>query len=150
MVSTVLVGAFGSIIADTSIGGEVASSCLVFGDRPVRKDSQGHSLAVSQKQQCRCMNAGLSHIILKISRTRGRTSLLEASVNVFWRVPNPPGANPVVAERAFPTSDYWGLTRVARCAEEMTGICRDFQQAADPLPHQTAKTSKGPFQLPWG
>ena len=42
-------------------------------------------------------------------------------------VPNPPGANPLVAERAFPTSDYWGRTGVARCAEEMTGICRDFQ-----------------------
>ena len=38
-----------------------------------------------------------------------------------------PGANPLVAERAFPTKDYWGLTGVARCAEEMTGICRDFQ-----------------------
>ena len=69
---------------------------------------------------------------------------------VHWRVPNPPGANPLVAEGAFPTSDYWGLTGVARCAEEMTGICRDFQYAADPLPHQTAKTSKGPFQLPGG
>ena len=44
-----------------------------------------------------------------------------------WRVPNPPGANPLVAERAFPTSDYWGRTGVARCAEERTGICRDFQ-----------------------
>ena len=62
-----------------------------------------------------------------------------------WRVPNPPGANPLVAERAFPTSDYWGRTGVARCAEEMTGICRDFQQAADPLSHETAKTSKDPF-----
>ena len=46
---------------------------------------------------------------------------------ITWRVPNPPGANPLVAERAFPTSDYWGRTGVARCAEEMTGICRDFQ-----------------------
>ena len=36
-----------------------------------------------------------------------------------WRVPNPPGANPLVAERAFSTSDYWGRTGVARCAEEM-------------------------------
>ena len=45
----------------------------------------------------------------------------------FTRVPNPPGANPfkLVAERAFPASDYWGRTGVARCAEEMTGICRD-------------------------
>ena len=33
----------------------------------------------------------------------------------------------LVAERAFPTSDYWGRTGVAGCAEEMTGICRDFQ-----------------------
>ena len=46
---------------------------------------------------------------------------------ISWRVPNPPGANPLVAERAFPTSDYWGRTGFARCAEEMTGICRDFQ-----------------------
>ena len=36
-----------------------------------------------------------------------------------WRVPNPPGANPLVAERAFPASDHWGRTGVARCAEEM-------------------------------
>ena len=56
-------------------------------------------------------------------------------------VPTPPGANPLVAERAFPTSDYWGRTGVA-------GICRYFQQSADPLSHKTAKTSKGPFQLP--
>ena len=55
-----------------------------------------------------------------------------------------------VAERAFPTSDYWGRTGVVRCADEMTGICRDFQYAADPLPNQTAITSKGPFQLPGG
>ena len=27
---------------------------------------------------------------------------------------------PLVAERAFPTSDYWGRTELARCAEEMT------------------------------
>ena len=65
-------------------------------------------------------------------------------------MPNPPGANPLVAERAFPTSDYWGRTGVARRAEEMTGICRDFQEAADPLSHKTAKNSKGPFQLPGG
>ena len=35
-------------------------------------------------------------------------------------MPNPPGANPLVAERAFPTSDDWGCTGVARCVEEMT------------------------------
>ena len=36
-------------------------------------------------------------------------------------MPSPPGANanPLVAERAFPTSDYWGRTGSARCAEEM-------------------------------
>ena len=72
------------------------------------------------------------------------------TARISWRVPNPPGANPLVAERAFPTSDYWGRTGVARCAEEMTGICRDFQYAAAPLAHETAKTSKGPFQLPGG
>ena len=71
-------------------------------------------------------------------------------LRLIWRVPNPPGANPLVAERAFSTGDYWGRTGVARCAEEMTGICRDFQWVADPLLHKTAKTSKGPFQLPGG
>ena len=40
-----------------------------------------------------------------------------------WRVPNPPGANPLVAERAFPRVTF--------------GV---------PLSHQTAKTSKGPFE----
>ena len=40
---------------------------------------------------------------------------------------NPPGANFLVAERALPTSDYSGRTGVAGCAEEMTGIRRDFQ-----------------------
>ena len=30
-----------------------------------------------------------------------------------------PGANPLVAERAFPRSDSWGRTGVARGAEEM-------------------------------
>ena len=65
-------------------------------------------------------------------------------------MPNPPGANPLLAERAFPTSDYWGRTGVAKSAEEMTGICRDFQEAVDPLSHEIAKTTKGPFQLPGG
>ena len=51
----------------------------------------------------------------------------DVSRRTVWRVPNPPGANPLVAERAFPASDCWGRTGVARCAEEMTGICRDFQ-----------------------
>ena len=68
-----------------------------------------------------------------------------------WRVPNPPGANPLVAERAFPTSDYWGRTGVAGCAEEMTqeslGISN---RVPTPLSQKTAKTSKGPFQLPGG
>ena len=39
-------------------------------------------------------------------------------------MPNPPGANRLVAERTFPASDYWGRTGVAKCAEEVTGICR--------------------------
>ena len=39
------------------------------------------------------------------------------------RVPNPPGANPLLAERAFRASDYRGL----RCAGDMTGSCRHFQ-----------------------
>ena len=47
------------------------------------------------------------------------------------RIMNKPGEclTPLVLtpERAFPTSDYWGRIGVARCAEEMTGICRDFK-----------------------
>ena len=78
-----------------------------------------------------------------------RVLILKRMVFFSWQVPNPPGANPLVAERGFPKSDYWGHTRVARRAEEMTGISRDFQYSADPLSH-TAKTSKGPFQLPGG
>ena len=30
-----------------------------------------------------------------------------------WRVPNPPLANPLVAERAFRASEFWGLTGVS-------------------------------------
>ena len=56
-----------------------------------------------------------------------RSSSVNFCLIVCWRVPNPRGANPLVAERAFPTSDYQGRTGVARCAEEVTGICRDFQ-----------------------
>ena len=55
----------------------------------------------------------------------------------------PLGANPLVAERAFPTSDYWGRKEVARCAEEMTGICRDFQEAAEPVSHKIGKDLQG-------
>ena len=44
-----------------------------------------------------------------------------------WRVPNPPGANPLVAERAFPTSDDWSLRGCQVCRRNDTGICRDFQ-----------------------
>ena len=55
---------------------------------------------------------GMLNEASKIARTKA----------LFWRVPNPPGANPLVAERAFPTSDYWGRTGGAMCAEEMTGI----------------------------
>ena len=55
---------------------------------------------------------------------RGTVTLPEEEC---WRVPNPPGADLLLAEKAFPTSDYWGRTGVASCAEEMAGICRDFQ-----------------------
>ena len=60
-------------------------------------------------------------------KSETKNSVIVRSEKTAWRVPNPPGANPLVAERAFPTSDYWGRTGVARCAEEMTGISRDFQ-----------------------
>ena len=62
-----------------------------------------------------------------------------------WRVPNPPGANPLVAERAFPTRDYWGRTGVARCAEEMTGICRDFQRLLTPCHTRLRRPPRGSF-----
>ena len=71
-----------------------------------------------------CYNDDLTttHIILKIP-----TMMMMMMMMTNWRVPNPPSANPLVTERAFPTTDYWGRTGVARCAAEMTGTPRDFQ-----------------------
>ena len=66
----------------------------------------------------------------------------QSGVHKSWRVPNPPGANPLVAERAFPTSDYWGRTGVARCAEEMT---QESVGISNRLLTKTAKTPRGPF-----
>ena len=48
-----------------------------------------------------------------------KTWIAGQAVKSDWRVSNPPGVNPLVAERE--------CTGVARCAEEMTGVCRDFQ-----------------------
>ena len=72
---------------------------------------------------------------------------IKKSKKASWRVPNPPGANPLVAERAFPRSDYcMGLHRGCQVLRRNeAGICRDFQQAPDSLSHETAKTSKRPF-----
>ena len=71
-----------------------------------------------------------------------------ATYFVIWRVPNPPGANPLVAERAFPASDYWGRTGVARCAEEMTqesvGISNRLLTACH-TSTQDCEDLKGPF-----
>ena len=42
-----------------------------------------------------------------------------------WRVPNPPGANPLVAERAFCAGDYLNVTRVSHVQgtwQESVGI----------------------------
>ena len=61
-----------------------------------------------------------SFAILSLQVSRDMKSIVAGPLS--WRVPNPPGPNPLVAERAFPTSDHWGRTGVARCAEEMTGI----------------------------
>ena len=72
-------------------------------------------------------------------------SLPSNHLHLNWRVPNPPGANPLVAERAFPTSDYWGRRRVARCVEEMTGICRDFQWLLTPCHTRLQRPARGPF-----
>ena len=58
-------------------------------------------------------------------------------------MPNPPGANPLVAERAFPTSDDWGRTGVARCAEEMTGICRDSNRLLTPVTQDCEDLQRG-------
>ena len=44
-----------------------------------------------------------------------------------------------------PTSDYWDRTEVARCAEEMTGICRDFQWLLTPCHTRLRRPPKGPF-----
>ena len=54
-----------------------------------------------------------------------------------WRVPNPPSANPLVAERAFPTSDYWGRTGCWGIVAHVCGdplsryACRATRVAAD-------------------
>ena len=62
-----------------------------------------------------------------------------------WRVPNPPGANLLVAERAFPTSDYWGCTGVARCAEEATRICRISNRLLTPCHTRLQRPPWRPF-----
>ena len=71
-----------------------------------------------------CACAWVDRCLLDLQTPETQPALAKASqiksVRKAWRVPNPPGANPLVAERAFTMSDYWGLTGVARCAEEMT------------------------------
>ena len=62
------------------------------------------------------------------------------SPKVDRRAPNPPTANPLAAERTFPTSDYWGRPGVARCTKKW---CRDFQQAADSLVTQDCEDIQG-------
>ena len=62
------------------------------------------------------------------------------------RVPSPPGANPLVAERAFPTSDYWGRTGVARCAEEMTQESAGMSnRLLNPCHTRLRRPPRGPF-----
>ena len=90
-------------------------------------------------------------------RKNGPDSLFK-EVRVFkklaaWRVPNPPGANNLVAERACPTRRVTigvpqGLPGVPKkMRQESLGISN---RLLTPLSHKTAKTSKGPFQLPGG
>ena len=57
-------------------------------------------------------------------------------------MPNPPGANPLVAERAFPTSDFWGHTGVARRAAEMIGISNRLLTPCHP---RLRRLPRGPF-----
>ena len=52
-----------------------------------------------------------------------------------WRVPKPPGANPLVAERAFRASDGEGLTRVPEAQgklQESVGISHRLLTPATP------------------
>ena len=97
--------------------------CLCFTIRPKIKFQGGYPVALFEPPADPPFDSTSQKLFLSSFRR-----LWESSIAVEnKRVPNPPGANPLVAERAFPTSDYWGRTGVARCAEEMTGICRDFQ-----------------------
>ena len=62
-----------------------------------------------------------------------------------WRVPNPPGANPLVAERAFPTSDYWGRTGlpgVQKKWQESVGISN---RLLTPCHKRLRRLPGGPF-----
>ena len=65
----------------------------------------------------------------------------------FWRVPNPPGANPLIAERAFPTSesDYWSRTGVARCAEERQESVGISNRLLAPCHTRLRRPPRGPF-----
>ena len=51
----------------------------------------------------------------------------------------------VLTPWALPTSDYWGRKGVARCAEEMTGICRDSNRLLTPCHTRLRRPPRGPF-----
>ena len=55
--------------------------------------------------------------------------------NKAWRVPNPSLANPLIAERAFRASEYWGLSRVSEAhgkLHESVGISNRLLTPATP------------------
>ena len=59
----------------------------------------------------------------------------QTGVSDSWRVPNPPLANPLVAERAFRASEYWCLTRVPEVHgkwQESVGISNRLLTPATP------------------
>ena len=119
--------------------------CLCF---PLDKPSiiQLHKNNFSENDFCRQVAIAITRIIpLRIIYVIIRKAMVRKQA---WRAPNPPGANPLVAERAFPTSDYWGRAGVAPvvCRRNETGICRDFSYYRPLAPCHTSlrRPPRGP------
>ena len=51
-------------------------------------------------------SANILVLMVLVPARRGAVLVKINTGNHFWHVPDPPGANPLVAERACPTSDY--------------------------------------------
>ena len=59
------------------------------------------------------VSKNLSMAIQQVHKLRAEWDEWNGEETIYWRVPIPPFANPLVAERAFRTNEFWGLTRVS-------------------------------------